>query len=343
VTDIIASKLGGEVKIINAKEAKITDIDIDNEIINNYFEFRYSSFILLNNLSSDCYILILEVSNPLPFINAFFEKYKTKSKFTLCTNYNIMCFENKILELFNNNEYIFTDLNKNCIWFDLKECSMSVQSVMATRLAFHIQMSLTNYGFYCLHGGATTFQGDSECGMLLFGNSGSGKTSIILKLIENGEKTVADDNIFLSIQNENGLAALKNTQNIGVDFNNLNTNFSYLTPYAAKSPLESFADKMRIDLCKYNSNIYLNSLSPKYVIYLDSNSNGVLCAEHLDLESGITLCLKNMMAYSNLYIDRFFDILFTINLSCSRIKLSPSKNLNETVKFLYSFIHNNEI
>lgn len=313
-------------------------IETTNKKINEYINYRYNGFFA--GINCEKHIFIYEKYGWSCSAKNTFENFKNQGKYAMCDNYKIIATDDKVLEVFEERLYILSNNSVKKIEFYCPEYD-PMTSVIVSRLCIHLHMLLWDEGVFGLHGGATTYNNSLNSGIAIFGNSGMGKTSLVLNLCLNGERLVADDNLFL-YRNNCAINAIKNTQYVGLNTDNLLLNFLCLVPYVKETEIEDFSDKDRIDLQAFRKELFVDEISIKYIVLLHKHEQGKSTVELASKLSCLQYLFSVIQPFDGLYNTKLINFIFELASSCIPLHVYTLSDVNSTRKAILEFLDNLE-
>lgn len=227
--------------------------------------------------------------------------------------------------------------NEKKIVLTVNEMPPRIMQLIAVKLCDIILDFLFQNHIYCMHCGVIVLGDDCNHGIAIIGHSGSGKTSLTIKLTEKGARLTNDDLAYFTVT-DGKMRVVKNTQYIGLDEYNLKNNFSYLMPYVAR---ESFLDKSRIDLYSYNPLLYVDDVVIDTFCFISDKRKS--CPD-IHVFNVMEAC-KKILEISNqfnrgrctpAYINSVLDICSSSHLY--EVVLTPS--VSESSTYLHKVLYN---
>lgn len=252
---------------------------------------------------------------------------------------NIMVQKNETITNYFIGNYAvigYSEMEKKII-LTVSEMPPNIIQLIAVKLCDIILDVLFQNHIYCMHCGVIVLGDDCNHGIAIIGHSGSGKTSLTIKLTEKGARLTNDDLAYFTVA-DGKMRVVKNTQYIGLDEYNLKNNFSYLIPYVVR---DSFLDKSRIDLYKYNPLLYVDELVIDTFCFISDKRK--TCPDIRVLN--VMEACKKILEISNqfnrgrctpAYINSVLDICSSSNLY--EAVLTPS--VSESSTYLHKVLYN---
>lgn len=293
--------------------------NVSDNFISEYFHYRFSGFVCEAEISSITDLKIIQRDN----VNDILEKYCFKvdfDDFNFCDefiNINVVDYKNYIIYL-KQHDLIIICLNNY---------SQIIKKIIAIKLVSLVLSLLLQANVVCVHGACIKH---NNKGLLLIGNSGSGKTSLSLKYIENGASITNDDATF--IQCKENFYALKNTQFIGL------TEDGILNEFSDYANLVSFIDsdnKKRIDLYRHSQLYFCKEVKITDIVLIDKDRGIVPCISYLSKIDMIKYIIKNISVYKYLYYDKYLQMIVNLVENSNSFILHPSNCLDDTFNHLF--------
>ena len=303
------------------------EIQVDNQYVKSYLLYRFGQFEVRGSVEGHGVMFKIEQVQT-------FEKSElvVLSKRVVETDDYTYENKNKIIRVLNFKNIVIYDGSNKTIRFHIEDKIDKIYFLIALDIYFFIIYFLYSRSIIGLHGGCITLNGVMEDGVIFCGKSGSGKSTIILKMLERQEKFTNDDNLMLKIEGGN-LIAYKNPQLVGLQIENLNERFKYLKNYV-KSNIK-YVEKCRVDYWAYNSGAYADKIYVKKIVWIDSRR--LQDAEIFDM--GFTALfselIDSIVPFRNFEINFILDqIIHAIQL-CKIYQLVPSQDIESTLKCIY--------
>ncbi|MBE6694351.1 MAG: hypothetical protein E7589_06275 [Ruminococcaceae bacterium] len=242
-------------------------------------------------------------------------------------------------------DYETPNANDNCIWLGgyddiiiwIKNPSHIYFSLMTSKKSMPSYIWLTRFLNYVLfeyygllHIHCSCLTNNESCGTtsIFCGESGAGKSTIALSLITNGEKLIAEDNLYLKLS-DNKLVALTHTSPIKMRIDS--TRNSNIINYVSK--YDDFFEKNVLTL---NDNSFWNkqfSIPNKVFILNDQKSfDGSL--KKISIEEGVLHFLREYSIYSIFNSEKLIDIILKLCSQCELYKLTPSRDVEKTIQLI---------
>ena len=270
---------------------------------------RYKSQIYLGNIQDKIHIRIIECI----------------SLENLMKNSNIQ--QKYKIEKFSTVQYL---MSENTLWFYLSNSTAGTIFQFALHLAHMMQIMIAKYNIYILHGGCIC-NPSGEKATILFGDSGQGKSSIILYMAYfHNYKIITDDVLIVNNSSSHNVIE-KNVRSIGIDEVDLETKYKNLSQYIERSPFEK---KVRLNYEMYDSNAYSASIVPEQIVFLGERYEAAKINK-LNRINSIMLLLKLHGYYGKdlpLFIKGFESLLKT----CKTFILNTSYDITKTTDCLIS-------
>lgn len=230
----------------------------------------------------------------------------------------------------------YSENEKNIILM-VGEIPQNIVKLIAVKLCDIILDILFQNHIYCMHCGVIALGDECNHGIAIIGHSGSGKTSLTLKLTEKGARLTNDDLAYFTVT-DGKMRAVKNIQYIGLDECNLKNNFSYLMPYVVR---ESFLDKSRIDFYSYNPLLYVDEIVIDTFCFISDKRKSCPDIRVLNVMEACKKILEisnqfNRGRCTPAYINSVFDICSSSNLY--EATLTPS--VGESSLYLHKVLYN---
>lgn len=306
------------------------NICFENKVIFDYIKYRFIGFISDNNciVRNTSHYEIIETKSNKKIIQLIKDKkiYINNKK-----DYYIFNTNEIYLWIADNANYILYNKNDKKISVYIAEnCSSHTNEGIAMQICDIISYILHANGIISIHASATTFGDD---GVAFVGNSGSGKTSIALKMREAGEKILCDDILYLNVFTQQGI---RNVQKIGLHEKNLKENFSYLSNNISHRDSEN---KERIDLYKVHKSWFINILQINKLVFVNSNKNINANIKKGNAYNIFLHILRNspkLEGLNDLYLFNNIDLLIK-HVEC--FELTPSYDVNKTQQMLYTYFN----
>ena len=313
------------IKIFNI----IFNIAIKNEYINNYLIFRFGGFSYDKAVSSlECEYAITQVDqDDLQHIGIIYEAQQR----SMSNKGGAIVVNNTNQEVLAYNEsFVYNAINERKMLVCICNYDKRTISMIASEIAYYISWVLTGYGYVTMHGGATTFHGNINNGIAYLGDNGSGKSSIIMRSIELGEKITNDDALYIDMANH---SAIKNIQPISLlDIEK----YPYLRKYVIKND-HLYHDKYKIDMAKYSTDVYTNKLHINTLIWVSNQRSSSAEIRKIDKYS----FYKYLVRASNQFCkvnDALHSTLLDFAISKECLWLVPSTNVDNTVAMVHKYM-----
>ena len=301
---------------------KICDFSIETQLFNKYIDeyFYYRFFGFFHEFISLYDIdLCIKETIKLDVFNDLLHIVPVSDDLT----YDIGDFN---INIINYKNYIVYNKITHILTICLQEKENIIEKIMGIKLVSTVLSLLLQKQIFCIHGSCIK---KTNTGILLLGNSGSGKTSLSLNFIADGATMTNDDATF--IKYGNGFVAIKNTQMIGLTDDGIRDYFSYL------SESIDFIDenkKNRIDLYKYNKNSYDNYIEINKIIWISSDRGSTPLISELKKTKMIKNICTNISVNKYLYYDVYLKMITELVFKCDNYILHPSNDLTQTFKYL---------
>lgn len=306
----------------NQKIYKIGDFGVKtqvyNKYIDNYIYYRLYGFFVKSIEQYRINLKILQKDK----ITELIESYKfniTSDDFT----YND---ENININIVNYKNYLIYDKRTSLLILYVQERTHIIEKILSIKLVSMVLSLLLQHQIFCIHSSCVKFK---DTGLLILGNSGSGKTSLTLSLVEKGATLTNDDATF--IQYGKKFIAMKNTQLIGLTDSGIKKYFHYLFHDV------SFVDdnkKYRIDLNQSNPKCFESFIEINKIIWIESHRREVpLLTDMKKMEMIKNIC-KNISVNKYLYYDIYLQMITELVMNCNSYVLYPSYNLDQTLQCL---------
>lgn len=195
----------------------IVSTDIVNKFLNDAFYKRYKNFIVSSSDNCDLRIDELHILELFDYTNDYnFKSYKTNDN---------CAYLNKFEDI------IIWKKNQSQIYFSITTQKDSMVAYIWLTRSLDCLL-FEHYGLLHVHCSCLSNNDLFDRASIFCGQSGSGKSTIALKMIEQGNKLIAEDNLYIKILNNN-VIAYSNTSPIKMrkDFNLKNIAIKYGTEY----------------------------------------------------------------------------------------------------------------
>ena len=243
------------------------------------------------------------------------------------------------LENITSNNFMGTDIayNDKKIIFFSNDVRTGVIQQVSLYLSFIMQIVLSYHNIYLLHGACIV---DNNQGIIIIGNSGAGKSSILLREItEYNKKMITDDILILTIINAQ-IIAVKNIHSIGINEEDLNRYYPYLKPFRDISQKDNYQIKSRINYEKYDNSVYVDKIGVKKIIFL-CERQAKPTIKKIDASKAFKYLVNSHRHYFKGVID-FFDIFTHLVHTCDCYQLNICIDIEETINILNSVLNNEE-
>jgi len=287
--------------IINLLDVSLI-VDIKNERITKYLFDKLSHF---EDLSPQIAYYLLEVNESF--------------------------FNDKSCEIYGNSK-IKLDMEQRCLWFYYSERDEKLYIELI--ILQYILYILVENEIYYLHGACVTSLGCNKQGILLLGQSGSGKSSLALKMIENGER-IASDDFLLFKKNQDGYYVYMNKTTPHIHHSNLIENFE---KYVTHSQETSYKTKVLIE--DIYTKVYEKNILPQYLFILHNENQKESSISRSDDYDVMRYILKNMCILQHYSYRKYFDFAINIAKQCFAYSFQLNKDIENNVDIIYSVIKN---
>ena len=230
------------------------------------------------------------------------------------------------VNMINYKNYIVYNKKTRVLTVCVQEKEQLIEKIIGIKLVSTVLSLLLKKQILCIHGSCIK-KGDK--GILLLGNSGSGKTSLTLNFIRNGATITNDDATFIKYGNK--FTAIKNSQMIGITDDGIKDHFAYLSQNI------DFIDenkKHRIDLNRHNKECFAEHIEIDKIIWISSDRGNIPSLSELKKTTMIKNICTNISANKYLYYDIYLQMISELVFKCDNYILYPSNNLSQTFQCL---------
>lgn len=304
------------------------EIMVKNKNLSDFFYSRFKGFACDVSTNDICSYKMLEICDESllqycidDFLDCGEDEYIKKDLYLNNTKFSVEKIYNSVIAN-NNNQCIFS------IGLD----DFRYLRAFATKLMFKIFERLSYEGIFCLHGAGVTINKDTNNGVFVFGPSGSGKSSIVMKLIEKyNEQIICDDIILIQKTNGNRVIGLSNPQNINMEKKNLKKNYKSFENCIVEN-LDPYNTKIKIDINNYSNNLFAKYICPN-TIFISSSQRKKECEI---IEMNPMDAYKYLINSTAYYINKeFIPIIYDLVNQCKIFKIIPALEIEKTVNAIY--------
>ena len=309
----------------------LLDVNSENDTVRDFFESKFSSFGYNTESSSECLrtISVSEKNEPGFFQSLDDDKNseflsEAASKDMIVGGYRYGYSFKKIC-----NSYVAWN-NSDCFFY-LADGESHILTIVCVYLLKQVVNALSDIGIICLHGAGVTINRSADNGLLIFGQSGSGKSSISIKLVERyGERIICDD-VLMITKRPAGVLGLSNHQHVNIEKENLEENYSGICHCAVKS-VDPFNTKVKIDLGKFSQDAFASVITPKNILF-SSLRRADKCTI-VPLKS--TEALKKIVKEVQFYItSEYVPVIYDLIKQCAVYEIIPSRDVDATICEIY--------
>lgn len=295
------------------------DCKIEDKYIEQYVTYRFGGFICKNSTSLE----------PTIKISQHMKKDCTVEKLVGIPAQDDFIFfdETCYANVVNFNSYIFWQKNEMKIAIYLGDGNELLKKILSIKLVSVVLAVLVQYDVLCLHAAGIGYRNH---GILIMGNSGSGKTSMALKWANDGACLTNDDATFMRCTDASYLA-IKNTQLIGLTQNGINEEFP---EYRSSVSCQDDDGKCRINLYDCHAIHYGDSIKITDIILLENREDRepvIAISPKLHI---IKYILSNISACQFINYNRYVNYVLDLVKRCQTFRFFPSNNLTESYFYL---------
>ena len=233
--------------------------------------------------------------------------------------------------------FMGTDItyNEEKIIFINNDIRTNIIQQVSLFLSFVMQIVLTQHNVFVLHGACIV---DKDQGVIIIGNSGAGKSSIVLKEItQYNKKMITDDILILTTINEQ-IIAVKNIHSIGISDEDLNRYYPYLKPFLDIPRKNNYQIKPRINYEKYDKSVYIDKIKAKKIIFL-CEKQVKPTIKKIEASQAFKYLVNSHRHYFKGVIN-FFDIFTRLVHTCDCYQLNTCNDIEETINILNGVLNN---
>lgn len=308
----------------------LLDVNAGNDTVRDFFESKFSSF-GYDPETSLGFVRTVSVS----------EK-KDPGFFQILDNERSVCISadasGDMMAGGHGHGYFFKKIcNSYVAWNDsdcfyyLADGESHILTVVCGYLLKQVVNALSDIGIICLHGAGVTINHSVDNGLLIFGQSGSGKSSVSIKLVEKyGERIICDD-VLMVKKTPAGVLGLSNRQFVNIEKENLDENYSGICHCTVKS-VDPFNTKVKIDLGEFSQDAFASVITPRTILF-SSLERADKCTI-VPLKS--TAAFKRIVKEVQFYITpEYVPVIYDLIKQCAVYKIIPSKDVEATICEIY--------
>ena len=292
---------------------------LTNKYVHEYFYYRFLGFrTKMDSINSD--LNIKQISNIVSW------SYSIDKNDIMCDDY-VKDSNDNYINILDYKNYLIYDKKQRTIFVYIEDDNRFMEKVISIRLVSLAISLLMQKNIFCLHGACVEVQ---KNGILMMGNSGSGKTSLLLKCIEKNARITNDDATFIKIK-DGKFISLKNTQYFGLTQNGIGTDFPYM------SDCVEFVDdnsKYRIDVGRVYEDIFADYITIHTIIWISSERAKIADIHKIGYPDIIGRILKNGTVHNKVLFQEYVQNVVDLVLHCDNYELVPCNGLEETFKCL---------
>lgn len=253
------------------------------------------------------------------------------------------CFVNKEKYIFVRfrNSYLYCDKKKNSVNFFVKENEREcVEIEFGQRLFYIVAMLLSQNKIIALHGGAFQLKEYKNKGILVVGDSGSGKTSIVLNAVKYGGYYSCEENMYIYM-GEYPYRVLLNKQEISLCRVDLNKTDTDLIPFVTENPYVN-KGKVRIDVKQFLKDNYKCEIIPSIIVILNQKKEETARFRKLNRVEALKKLIHLHNIYEEYEMQFFVILLLDLIQKTEQYELYPSIDINITHETIKKIIEANK-
>lgn len=308
----------------------LLDVNVQNTVIRDFFESKFSSFKVERK---ECVKIIKNLSiSERKDVRDFqsLDELEEKGPHT---------FEGISNSIFLHGQcYYFKHVYDNFIFWNTDSCffylgntETYILTVVCGYLLKQVVGALSDLGIICLHGAGVTVNHDLDNGLLIFGQSGSGKSSISIKLVEEYKERLICDDVLMLKRVSGHVSGLSNQQFVNIEKGNLAENYTQMRDYIVES-VDPFNTKVKIDLNKYSKNAFAPFIVPKTILFSSLERGSQCTIRSLKPIVALQRIVKEVQFYIN---SQYVPVIYDLIEQCNIYEIIPSVNLEITVQEIY--------
>lgn len=311
----------------------LLEVNVQNDIVRSFFESKFSSFGVGSATNSEV-LKVFSVSekNDLKIfqIPDEEERFDISESISEEITSDGRCHGYSFKRICNS--YIAWD-DSNCLFY-IADDETYILTAVCGYLLKRVVNTLSVIGIICLHGAGVTINRSANNGLLIFGQSGSGKSSVSIKLVEKyGERIICDDLLMIK-RMPVGVVGLRNCQFVNIEKKNLKENYFGICHCAVNS-VDPFNTKVKLDLGEFSKDAFVSEIIPKTILFssLERSEKCVIAP----LKS--TEAFKRIVKEIQFYITpEYVPVVYDLIKQCAIYEIVPSRDVEATIHEIYKVL-----
>ena len=225
----------------------VVQVNVVSAKIYEFFKYQYASQIYESDDTEKYDIRIVECEDKIEFFEQAKRNSAIEERFLTVTWFS----------------------NKDEIVFCVNNASQGVLYQFSLYLSHRMYALITKLNVYSLHGSCVCTPHKQD-GVVLFGGSGCGKSSIALLLTHYYDYKIVTDDLLIMEKSTQKIKIEKNMRSIGISDSDFNCKYQNLHAFVEKAPFER---KLRLNYYKYNPTAYISTCHPKQIFILQERAD----------------------------------------------------------------------
>ena len=316
----------------------LLDVNVKNDIVRDFFASKFSSFAYnLETSSTITRNISVSEKSKLEFFQIFDNIKKTEcvSKDTSTDVITNIQSHGYFFKKIYNSYVAWNDCN---CFFYLADGESHILTIVCGYLLKQVVNALSDSGIVCLHGAGVTINHSASNGLLIFGQSGSGKSSISIKLVEKYGESIICDDVLMIKKTPDAVIGLNNRQFVNIERENLESNYSAICHCAVNS-IDPFNTKVKLDLSEFSQDAFISAITPKAIMF-SSLKRADKCTI-VPLKP--TTALKRIVKEVQFYITpKYVPVICDLIKQCAVYEITPSRDVEITICEMYRVLSEKE-
>ncbi len=301
----------------------------------HYFDFRFDYFRERENIKKRDIFLSIVSKNQTEIEQVCFEgqiniKKTGETPFYSYNDQNIFL---EVIKEKKNRAFIKTDFRqKSCQAVISNTLQQPLTRMVIFKTLFHLYQLIQYYSLYPLHAACVSQKGNLNKAVLLTGCGGSGKSTLTAIMVQQGEKLLADDSVFLQPGKE--IIARQYPRYLSLDAQILKKSFPELIPAVIKR-YDGIFGKKQIKLDKIFPDCYASKMKPVKLVFLREKKSNQAAINILKQEEALIKLLQYNYRYQQGNRKKqYFQLVSQLTRQSTAYQLVVSKKVEKTYHML---------